>query len=60
MDEVSRDHRERRLGAMMSLGKAALSITSTRQPFSASSRAVGDPVHRAPTMIASYLGYLLG
>ena len=37
----------------VSLGKVARSTTSTRWPFRASSIAVGEPAHRAPTTITS-------
>ena len=40
---------------IVSLGNVARSTTSTRWPLRASSIAVGDPAHRAPTTIASYV-----
>jgi hypothetical protein len=43
---------------MMSLGNDDLSTSSTRYPFRASSIAVGEPAHRAPTMMASYIIFL--
>ena len=41
---------------IVSLGKVALSTSNTLNPRRASSMAVGEPAHRAPTMIASYIG----
>jgi hypothetical protein len=41
---------------IVSLGKEALSTTSTLNPRRARSMAVGEPAHRAPTIIASYIG----
>src|SRR3954453_8251144 len=43
----------------VSLGKAARSRRRTRYPLRARSMAVGEPAHRAPMMIASYIGWLL-
>ena len=40
---------------IVSLGKVALSTSSTLNPCRASSMAVGEPAHRAPTMMASYI-----
>jgi hypothetical protein len=40
---------------IVSLGKVALSTSSTLNPRRASNMAVGDPAHRAPTMMASYI-----
>jgi hypothetical protein len=40
---------------IVSLGNVALSTNNTRYPLRASSMAVGEPAHRAPTMIASYI-----
>ena len=39
----------------VSLGNVARSTTRTRWPWRASSIAVGEPAHRAPTTTASYL-----
>src|SRR5512145_1747525 len=41
---------------IVSLGKVALSNSNTLNPRRARSMAVGEPAHRAPTMIASYIG----
>src|SRR4029450_7847961 len=43
---------------IVSLGKLALSTSNTRYPRRASSMLVGDPAHRAPTTIASYISRL--
>jgi hypothetical protein len=40
---------------MVSLGKVARSTNRTLWPRRASNIAVGEPAHRAPTTIASYL-----
>jgi hypothetical protein len=40
---------------IVSLGKMALSTSSTLNPRRARSIAVGEPAHRAPTMMASYI-----
>jgi hypothetical protein len=40
---------------IVSLGKVALSTSSTLNPCRARSMAVGEPAHRAPTMMASYI-----
>jgi hypothetical protein len=40
---------------MVSLGKVALSTSSTLNPCRARSMAVGEPAHRAPTMMTSYI-----
>jgi hypothetical protein len=40
---------------IVSLGKVALSTSSTLNPSRARSIAVGEPAHRAPTMRASYI-----
>jgi hypothetical protein len=40
---------------IVSLGKVALSTSSTLNPCRARSIEVGEPAHRAPTMIASYI-----
>jgi hypothetical protein len=39
----------------VSLGKVALSNSSTLKPRRARSMAVGEPAHRAPMMIAWYI-----
>ena len=44
---------------IVSLGNVALSISNTRWPARASSIAVGDPPHRAPTTITSYASLMV-
>jgi hypothetical protein len=40
---------------IVSLGKVALSTSITLNPCRARSMAVGEPAHRAPTTMASYI-----
>jgi hypothetical protein len=40
-----------------SLGNVERSVSNTLYPFRARSKAVGDPAHRAPTTIASYIDF---